>query len=143
MSEKFEKCHNCDAKLSGMFSCSIVEEEVIKGINEKIKKIKDELEDSANDLEEKEAYCTGCLDDVEEAIGKFDPDLEEKRLRLEEKRLRIESDPKCPSCGIVGMDYIKEFGNIGTKRGGERGDPWFEIVACIKCGHVYGTLGGQ
>ena len=141
MSEKFEKCPNCDEKLSGMFSSSIVEDEVIKGINEKIKKIKDELEDSANDLEEKEAYCTGCLDDVKEAIGKFDQDLEEKRLRLEEKRLRIESDPKCPSCGIVGMDYIKEFGNIGTERGS--GDPWFEIVACIKCGHVYGILGGQ
>ena len=134
MSEKFEKCPNCDAKLSGMFSSSIVEDEVIKGINEKIKKIKDEPELRANDLEEKEAYCTGCLDDVEEAIGKFDQDLEEKRLR-------IESDPKCPSCGIVGMDYIKEFANIGTKRGS--GDPWFEIVACIKCGHVYGTLGGQ
>ena len=136
MSEKFEKCPNCDEKLSGMFSSSIVEDEVIKEINEKIKKIKDELEDVEKGLEEKEAYCTGCLDDVEEAIGKFDP-------ALEEKRLRIESDPKCPSCGIVGMDYIKEFGNIGTKRGGERGDPWFEIVACIKCGHVYGTLGGQ
>ena len=116
-----------------MFSSSIVEDEVIKGINEKIKKIKDELEDSANDLEEKEAYCTGCLDDVKEAIVKFDQDLEEKRLR-------IESDPKCPTCGIVGMDYIKEFSS-GTKRGS--GEPWFEIVACIKCGHVYGTLGGQ
>ena len=41
MSEKFEKCPNCDAKLSGMFSSSIVEDEVIKGINEKIKKIKE------------------------------------------------------------------------------------------------------
>ena len=54
MSEKFEKCPNCDAKLSGMFSSSIVEDEVIKGINEKIKKIKDEPELRADDLEEKE-----------------------------------------------------------------------------------------
>ena len=39
MSEKFEKCPNCDEKLSGMFSSySIVEDEVIKEINEKIKK---------------------------------------------------------------------------------------------------------
>ena len=143
MSEKFEKCPNCDEKLSGMFSKDIVKDEVIKEINEKIKKIKDELEDVEKGLEEKEAYCTKCFEEFQEYIGKYDPALEEKRLSLEEKRLRIETDPKCPSCGIVGMDYIKEFGNIGTKRGGERGDPWFEIVACIKCGHVYGTLGGQ
>ena len=136
MSEKFEKCPNCDEKLSGMFSNDIVKDEVIKEINEKIKKIKDEPELRADDLEEKEAYCTGCLDDVEAAIGKFDPDL----VRLEENRLRKESDPKCPSCGIVGMDYITENPSK-TQRGS--GDPWFEIVACIKCGHVYGTLGGQ
>ena len=134
MSEKLEKCPNCDNKLSGIFSSIIVEDEVIKELNEKIKLF------AANDLEEKEAYCTGCLDDVEEAIGKFDPDLEEKRLRLEEKRLRIESDPKCPSCGIIGMDYITENPSNAQRKGGE---PWFEIVACIKCGHVYGTLGGQ
>ena len=120
MSEKFEKCPNCDEKLSGMFSSSIVEDEVIKEINEKIKLF------AANDLEEKEGYCTGCIDKVNEA--------------LEENRLRKESDPKCPSCGIVGMDYITENPSK-TQRGS--GDPWFEIVACIKCGHVYGTLGGQ
>ena len=66
MSEKFEKCPNCDAELSGFLSNSIVEDEVIKGINEKIKKIKDEPELRADDLEEKEAYCTGCLDDVKQ-----------------------------------------------------------------------------
>jgi DNA-directed RNA polymerase subunit M/transcription elongation factor TFIIS len=49
-------------------------------------------------------------------------------------------NPKCPSCGIVGMDFIKEFPS-NTQRKSD--DPWFEIVACIKCGHVYGTLGGQ
>ena len=37
MSEKFEKCPNCDEKLSGMFSKDIVKDEVIKEINEKIK----------------------------------------------------------------------------------------------------------
>ena len=38
MPEKFEKCPNCDEKLSGMFSKDIVKDEVIKEINEKIKK---------------------------------------------------------------------------------------------------------
>ena len=120
MSETFEKCPNCDAKLSGMFSSSIVEDEVIKELNEKIKLF------AANDLEEKEGYCTGCIDKVNEAI--------------EEYRLRKVSDPKCPSCGIIGMDYITENPSNAQRKGGE---PWFEIVACIKCGHVYGTLGGQ
>ena len=43
MTEKFEKCPNCDEKLSGMFSNSIVEDEVIKGINGQIKLFKKEL----------------------------------------------------------------------------------------------------
>ena len=133
MSEKFEKCPNCDAKLSGMFSSSIVEDYQIKGIHDDIKKIKDELKDPPNDLEEKEAYCTGCHDDVIKEIAGF-------LNALDEQRLVKESDPKCPSCGIVGMDCISEFPS-NSKRGS--GDPWFEIVACIKCGHVYGTLGGQ
>ena len=127
MSEKFEKCPNCDEKLSGMFSKDIVKDEVIKEINEKIKNKKDELKDSGEDLEEKEAFCSGCIGDVEEI--------------LERTVVSIKSNPKCPSCGIVGMDFIREFPNVGTKRGND--DPWFEIVACIKCGHVYGTLGGQ
>ena len=127
MSEKFEKCPNCDEKLSGMFSKDIVKDEVIKEINEKIKNKKDELKDSGEDLEEKEAFCSGCIGDVEEI--------------LERTVVSIKSNPKCPSCGIVGMDFIREFPNVGTKRGG--GEPWFQIVACIKCGHVYGTLGGQ
>ena len=37
MSEKYEKCPNCDEKLTGMFSGSVVEDEVIREINEKIK----------------------------------------------------------------------------------------------------------
>ena len=126
MSEKFEKCPNCDEKLSGMFSKDIVKDEVIKEINEKIKNKKDELKDSGEDLEEKEAFCSGCIGDVEEIL--------ERTVAIKK------SNPKCPSCGIVGMDFIKEFPS-NTQRKSD--DPWFEIVACIKCGHVYGTLGGQ
>ena len=36
MSETYEKCPNCDEKLTGMFSGSVVEDEVIWEINEKI-----------------------------------------------------------------------------------------------------------
>ena len=38
MSETYEKCPNCDEKLTGMFSGSVVEDEVIREINEKINK---------------------------------------------------------------------------------------------------------
>ena len=36
MSETYKKCPNCDEKLTGMFSGSVVEDEVIWEINEKI-----------------------------------------------------------------------------------------------------------
>ena len=36
MSEKFEKCPNCGAKLSGWFSKSIIEDDQIKKTNESI-----------------------------------------------------------------------------------------------------------
>ena len=68
MSEKYEKCPNCDEKLTGMFSGSVVEDEVIREINEKIKNKQEELKDSGEDLVEKEAFCTGCIDNVKEIV---------------------------------------------------------------------------
>ena len=56
MSETYEKCPNCDEKLTGMFSGSVVEDEVIREINEKIKNKQEELKDSGEDLVEKEAF---------------------------------------------------------------------------------------
>ena len=41
----------------------------------------------------------------------------------------IKFRPKCPSCGIVGMDFITEF-ESNTKR--KSGEAWYELVACIK-----------
>ena len=52
----------------------------------------------------------------------------------------IKFRPKCPSCGIVGLDFITEF-ESNTKR--KSGEALYELVACIKCGRVYGVLGGQ
>ena len=47
------------------------------------------------------------------------------------------ADPKCPSCGVEGMD------NIVSKESEERakrGNPWFYVVHCVNCGHVYGVF---
>jgi hypothetical protein len=46
-------------------------------------------------------------------------------------------EPKCPACGIVGVDHIEHQESAGQSRGG---DPWFEIAYCDGCGHVYGVF---
>lgn len=45
--------------------------------------------------------------------------------------------PKCPSCGVTGLDHIISHESDEETRGG---DPWFYVVACDKCGHVYGVF---
>lgn len=47
------------------------------------------------------------------------------------------AEPKCPSCGVQGIEKIvvKES---DLKNGA--GDSWFEIVHCNDCGHVYGVF---
>jgi len=45
--------------------------------------------------------------------------------------------PKCPSCEVVGKEYIKHENSEIESKGG---DPWFSIVHCSKCGHVYGVF---
>ena len=69
MSETYKKCPNCDEKLTGMFSGSVVEDEVIWEINEKIQNKQKELKYSGEDLVEKEVFCTGCIDNVIKNIG--------------------------------------------------------------------------
>ena len=45
--------------------------------------------------------------------------------------------PKCPSCSVVGKEHIvHELSDLHSKGG----DPWFDIVHCAKCGHVYGVF---
>ena len=47
------------------------------------------------------------------------------------------AEPKCPSCGVVGMGYIASKDSLVTSRAG---DPWFNIAYCGNCGHVYGVF---
>lgn len=46
-------------------------------------------------------------------------------------------EPKCPSCDLQGVDHISHIESSLQSRGG---DPWFDIVFCGGCGHVYGVF---
>ena len=47
------------------------------------------------------------------------------------------SEPKCPSCSISGMEHI--VSKESTERSRTR-QPWFLVVHCDACGHVYGVF---
>ncbi len=53
---------------------------------------------------------------------------------------KVESDPKCPSCSIVGMDHIiSRKGGSGGSRGKQFVLAPFNVIFCDACGHVYGV----
>lgn len=44
------------------------------------------------------------------------------------------AEPKCPDCGVRGMD------NIVSRESNEKSrtkQPWYLVVHCSACGHVY------
>lgn len=47
------------------------------------------------------------------------------------------AEPKCPSCAVTGISHIvsKESAERSKSR-----QPWFLVVHCDVCGHVYGVL---
>ncbi len=45
--------------------------------------------------------------------------------------------PKCPACGIQGVEYIV---STPSKERSRVKQPWFYIVHCAACGHVYNTI---
>ncbi len=47
------------------------------------------------------------------------------------------AEPRCPACDVSGMEHIV------SKESRERSktkQPWFLVVHCDQCGHVYGVL---
>lgn len=46
-------------------------------------------------------------------------------------------EPKCPDCKVKGLEYIVSSDSNEESKGG---DPWFNIVHCSECGHVYGVF---
>jgi len=47
------------------------------------------------------------------------------------------ADPRCPDCGVTGITHI--VSKESTERSKTK-QPWFLIVHCDACGHVYGVL---
>lgn len=47
------------------------------------------------------------------------------------------AEPKCPSCGVVGIDKILSKPSKETSR---ENTPWFFVSYCENCGHVYGVF---
>jgi uncharacterized Zn finger protein len=47
------------------------------------------------------------------------------------------AEPKCPSCGIEGIDrIISEESEQKSKEGGTQ----FEVAYCDNCGYIYGVF---
>lgn len=46
-------------------------------------------------------------------------------------------EPKCPSCSAQGISFIV---NRDSQLQSNGGDPWFNVVHCSECGHVYGVF---
>ena len=47
------------------------------------------------------------------------------------------AEPKCPDCGIAGVNHLVAADSSEKSRDGK---PWFNIVYCDACGHVYGVF---
>jgi hypothetical protein len=47
------------------------------------------------------------------------------------------ADPRCPSCAVEGIRHIVSADSEPRARDGK---PWFQVVHCDTCGHVYGVL---
>ena len=47
------------------------------------------------------------------------------------------ADPKCPECGITGIEHIVSRDSTEHSR---RREPWFYVAYCDNCGHIYGVF---
>lgn len=66
---------------------------------------------------------------VRSTISLFLPD--------EDQQENVMADPKCPSCGVVGVDKVVSTKSAQQSKGG---DSWFEIAHCSDCGHIYNVF---
>ena len=54
-----------------------------------------------------------------------------------QEQARSVAEPKCPDCGIQGLDQVV---STPSKERSRAKQPWFYIVHCANCGHVYNTI---
>jgi hypothetical protein len=51
--------------------------------------------------------------------------------------ISAKSKPKCPQCGIEGIEYMSSENSTEQSR---LGDAWFDVVFCNQCGHIHGIF---
>lgn len=49
----------------------------------------------------------------------------------------MSAEPKCPDCAIQGVDHVV---STPSKERSRSKQPWFYIVHCANCGHIYNTI---
>ena len=47
------------------------------------------------------------------------------------------AEPRCPHCEVEGLEHIVSADSHARSKDGM---PWFNVVHCDQCGHVYGVL---
>ena len=47
------------------------------------------------------------------------------------------AQPKCPDCGIDGIEHIVSKDSVERSRART---PWFVVIHCNACGHVYDVI---
>jgi uncharacterized Zn finger protein len=47
------------------------------------------------------------------------------------------SEPRCPDCGVTGIEHIVSRESVERSRSRQ---PWFHVIHCDACGHVYDVL---
>jgi len=47
------------------------------------------------------------------------------------------AQPKCPECGVQGIEH---FVSTRSDQESQSGSPWFFVVHCDNCGHVYDII---
>lgn len=52
-------------------------------------------------------------------------------------RTGVRAEPRCPSCGVSGIEHFVARDSVEVSKSR---DPWFMVVHCDQCGHVYNVI---
>ncbi len=102
------------------------------------------LSDSAKRAVYDEATRPSFEEEFQEASGLHEEKVHEPfgngfRFSHEFKK-PLTPEPKCPTCSVVGTDYVvSRKGGSGGSKGKQFVVAPFSIIFCSECGHVYGV----
>ncbi|MCY4143737.1 MAG: transcriptional regulator [Gammaproteobacteria bacterium] len=58
-------------------------------------------------------------------------------LAMTDDTSKTAAEPTCPECGVAGIEH---FANQESRQRSRNREPWFFVVYCSNCGHVYNTI---